>query len=142
MDKLEETSLVERLRATTKALDGYSITTKGTLREHYDACRAICDALEASMEREAPWYSVEIAPINEAVEVRAGHMTFEAILRPEVSMKEDGADCDQWQASREGEHPPCWSGGACWASNEDEVMSLQPKAWRRLSLSQTQEGRS
>lgn len=76
------------------------------------------------------WYSIEIAPYNEPVEIRVGHMTIVARLLPDVSEDENGS-CDQWAAEFEGEHPPCWSDGACWASNEDEIMSLQPTAWRR-----------
>lgn len=79
------------------------------------------------------WYPAQLAPINEEVRVKAGEMTFLAMLLPDVSMDADGRSCDQWQATREGEHPPCWSGGACWDSNEDEAMSLQPTAWQRIS---------
>jgi hypothetical protein len=64
-----------------------------------------------------------------------------AVLLPDVSQDGHGNECDQWSAAREGEHPPCWSGGGCWASNEDEVISLQPNAWRP-SPPANDEGRS
>ena len=76
------------------------------------------------------WRPIESAPYSQEVIVRAGSMTFRAELVPDASINRHGSDCDQWQATIEGEHPPCWSGGACWESNEDEVMSLQPDAWR------------
>lgn len=37
--------------------------------------------------------------------------------------------CGGWVASEEEQHPPCWSEGACWASNTDEAESDQPVAW-------------
>lgn len=69
------------------------------------------------------------APYSTPVEVRVGSMTFLARLLPDASEGENGS-CDQWVAEIEGEHPPCWSGGSCWAMNEDEVESLQPTGWR------------
>lgn len=60
-------------------------------------------------------------------------MTFLARLEPDASENEHGS-CHQWVAAIEGEHPPCWSDGACWASNEDEVASLQPTAWRSSDM--------
>lgn len=77
------------------------------------------------------WRPLDTAPYNTPVRIKAGNMTFIAELLPSASMNEDG-ECDQWQAVHEGEHPPCWSGGACWASNEDEDPSLQPKGWMPL----------
>lgn len=78
----------------------------------------------------AAWCDIKDAPYDIEVTVKVGGMTFGAILRVSASVDDDGNDCDQWQATVEGEHPPCWSGGACWASNEDETMSLQPEAFR------------
>lgn len=76
------------------------------------------------------WMGIESAPVNTPVRIKAGNMTFLARLIPDASMSDLDTACDQWQAEIEGEHPPCWSGGACWASNEDGVTSLQPTAWR------------
>lgn len=79
------------------------------------------------------WQPIETAPVNEAVLVRVGMgMAFAARLVPDAAMTDEEASCDQWQAEHEGEHPPCWSGGCCWASNEDENTSLQPTHWMPL----------
>ncbi|PZU95595.1 MAG: hypothetical protein DI527_00875 [Chelatococcus sp.] len=42
---------------------------------------------------------------------------------------ENGRDTGAWCATEEGQHPPCWSEGVCWASNEDESPSDPPVAW-------------
>lgn len=76
------------------------------------------------------WQPVSDAPLNEEVEVRVGHMTFLAKLVPGGAIDTNESPCDQWQATQEGEHPPCWSDGACWSVNEDECVSLHPEAWR------------
>lgn len=91
-----------------------------------DAARAAIAAMPG-----LGWQDISTAPYETAVEIKAGHMTFEAMLVPNGSEDENGS-CDQWCAIHEGEHPPCWSEGACWASNVDEVTSLQPEAWRPL----------
>lgn len=88
------------------------------------------------------WMPIETAPYDTPVEIQVGRMTMWARLLPNASEGEDGP-CDQWQAEYEGEHPPCWSGGACWASNEDEVESLQPTAWlKRDGQCLTEDSRS
>lgn len=76
------------------------------------------------------WQPIDTAPYSTPVEVRVGSMTFLAQLEPDASLADDEQPCDQWQAVNEGEHPPCWSEGACWSSNSNEVMSRQPEAWR------------
>lgn len=89
------------------------------------------DAIAAWNRRASDWQPIETAPYRKNVEVRVGEgMTFLAMLVPDASMTDEEQSCDQWTATHEGEHPPCWSGGGCWASNEDEVESLQPTAWR------------
>ncbi len=94
---------------------------------------AILSDIRAQGYRIVPeWQSIETAPYQMPVEVRVGHMTMAATLEPNASEDEHGS-CDQWQAVHEGEHPPCWSEGACWASNIDEIESLQPSAWRHLN---------
>lgn len=75
------------------------------------------------------WQSIETAPFDEEVIVQAGEMTFRAKLLPDAGMNALEEPCDQWVATREGEHPPCWTGGLCWESNEDDVTSIQPRAW-------------
>lgn len=77
------------------------------------------------------WQDIETAPYNTVVIVKVGlSMEFEASLIPDSAMSSLEEFCDQWQAAHEGEHPPCWSGGCCWESNEDENASLQPHAWK------------
>ncbi|KQX18371.1 MULTISPECIES: hypothetical protein [unclassified Sphingomonas] len=76
------------------------------------------------------WQPIETAPYKTVVRVRVGDMTFLARLEPGASMSDLDTSCDQWQAAVEGQHPPCWSGGCCWESNEDGTMSLQPEAWQ------------
>jgi hypothetical protein len=43
---------------------------------------------------------------------------------------EDGKSVGSWVASVEGRHPDCWSDGACWQSNENEMPSDPPTMWR------------
>lgn len=42
----------------------------------------------------------------------------------------EGKSVGSWVASDEDEHPPCWTDGACWESNADEVQSDPPIMWR------------
>lgn len=79
------------------------------------------------------WMPIETAPYETPVLVKVAHMTFEAMLKPDAAENEEGS-CDQWVACHEGEHPPCWTDGACWQSNADEIESLQPVAWMPLPV--------
>ncbi len=99
-------------------------------RERYrkEAAAAISALLPAI---EGEWFPIETAPYDTTLEVRVGSMTFLARLQPDAAEDENGS-CDQWQAAVEGEHPSCWSEGACWESNIDECQSLQPTGWRPL----------
>lgn len=83
-------------------------------------------AVEVALADRRP---IATAPPDQEVFVYCGEMRFRAKLVPGASMTMDEEPCDQWQATREGEHPPCWSDGCCWASNEDENASLQPTHW-------------
>jgi hypothetical protein len=78
------------------------------------------------------WQPIDSVPYNVEVEVKIDRRIFPAILRPDASMTSEEESCDQWQATTD-RHPACWSEGACWESNADEVMSLQPEAWRALA---------
>ena len=91
----------------------------------------LADELEALAKD--GWQDIANAPVNTPVRVKAGNMTFIARIVLGASMTSDEQECDQWQAEHEGEHPPCWSGGACWESNEDEAMSLQPTHWQPIA---------
>lgn len=92
-------------------------------------CRASSAPATGEREQIVGWQDIASAPFNTPVRVKAGSMTFLARLIPNAAMATDEQVCDQWQAEVEGEHPPCWSGGACWESNEDEALSLQPTQW-------------
>ena len=80
------------------------------------------------------WRDISSAPYRTLVRVKVGSVTLLARLVPDASMTSEEQGCDQWCAEIEGEHPPCWSGGACWESNEDEAPSLQPTAWQPLEV--------
>lgn len=103
-----------------------------------DAAALITDLLAANaalVERVkglegAGWQPIDNAPYSTTVEVRAGSMTFLATLEPGISENDAGESVDQWCAAIDGEHPPCWSDGGYWSSNQDESPSIQPTAWR------------
>lgn len=90
------------------------------------------DALREVLARRKAeaWQPISSAPFHTPVIVKVGQMTFPAVLRGNAAMDENGQDCAQWQAMNEGEHPPCWSDGACWASNADGLTSMQPTCWK------------
>lgn len=101
------------------------------LREAADEIMRLLRERDAIMHRvNLVWRAPDTAPPDTEVEVRVGAMAFLAKLVPGGGMTMDGDDCDQWQATRDGEHPPCWSDGCCWASNEDEDPSMPVEAWR------------
>ncbi|WP_437870913.1 hypothetical protein ACSD7O_14315 [Methylorubrum extorquens] len=100
----------------------------------------ICNGDPEQPSPGAPGQPIATAPVNEEVFVHCGEMRFRAKLVPSASMTMDEQPCDQWQATREGEHPPCWSDGCCWASNEDENASLQPTLWSPAPSLTSKEG--
>lgn len=114
--------------------DAYAALREMALAEKVAAATDLLARHRHQAERETlarmGWRDIESAPYNTPVEIKVGSMTFLARLHPDASMSSLDESCDQWQAEIDGEHPPCWSGGACWASNENEDMSLQPTAWR------------
>lgn len=84
------------------------------------------------------WQPIETAPFNVPVRIKVGHMTMIARLLNDSSVDEYEKSCDQWWAEHDGEHPPCWSEGACWASNMDESPSMQPTHWQPVVLASQQ----
>lgn len=111
----------------------------GHIWENYDIpigmllFREMARASIAIIQAEA-WQPIQTAPYNEPVKIKVGEgMEFVARLIPDGSMSSEEESCDQWVAEHEGEHPECWSGGACWESNEGEVASLQPTRWKPLA---------
>lgn len=75
------------------------------------------------------WKAIESAPYGVEVEVRAGRMTFPAMLVRDGSMTDEDRSCDQWQATTD-KHPRDWCDGCCWESNSEGNMSAQPSKWR------------
>jgi hypothetical protein len=77
------------------------------------------------------WQDIKTAPyrLPVVVQLEDGSELL-AELVPNASMTDEEMPCDQWQEIEEGSAPPCWTDGACWESNHDEVMSLQPRKWR------------
>lgn len=123
---------VKRLRPHYQSGTSTDIARRQLL-DHFEAF-AIRDAQPApDAVAEAAWSGVENAPYDTPLTVLAGGMTFAAILRRDASLNEDGESCDQWQAVVEGEHPPCWTDGACWESNEDGISCLWPEAFMPLT---------
>jgi hypothetical protein len=109
-----------------------------SVREHWrDYARAAIAALQAvPAASEVGWQPIESAPYDTPVRVKLGNsMTIVARLMPDASMNDEGKPCDQWQAQYEGEHPECWTDGACWESNADGLCSMQPRAWTALKAS-------
>jgi hypothetical protein len=99
--------------------------------------RAAIAALQAvPAASEVGWQPIESAPYDTPVRVKLGNsMAIVARLMPDASMNDEGKPCDQWQAQYEGEHPECWTDGACWESNADGLCSMQPRAWTALKAS-------
>lgn len=114
------------------------IQTPGWLQKVVDARHDLMACVPALLDELATlrdadkWLDVADAPCDIDLYVRAGGMTFKARLLLDRSMRHSGEWRDQWVASIEGEHPPCWTEGACWQSNEDEVGSLRPTHYRLL----------
>jgi len=88
------------------------------------------EAIAAWNQRAHAWQGIESAPYNTPVRIKAGEMTFVARLLIDAAMTTAEETCDQWVAEHEGEHPPCWTNGACWQSNENDDPSLRPVAWQ------------
>lgn len=80
------------------------------------------------------WNSnMDEAPYNEPVMVRldSGKEIIARLIQ-DGSMTSYEESCDQWEADGD-DYPECWTGGACWTVNEDEVASDQPAAFARLT---------
>ena len=124
--------------------------TDGEDRAHWsniansESCERIANRLSTlsadAIRQGEGWQPIETAPRDEEVVVQVGDMTFHAKLLPDAGMNGLDEPCDQWAATREGEHPPCWTGGLCWESNEDDVTSIQPRAWMPAPASHASDG--
>jgi hypothetical protein len=111
-------------------LEGDTLAHGLTVEEWRGLARAALATLSKPGEREGEWRDIASAPYDTPVDVRAGRMTFVARLLANHSIDENEQACDQWVAEHEGEHPPCWTDGACWENNSDKMMSIQPEQWR------------
>lgn len=78
------------------------------------------------------WQNIESAPMDgrDIAILTAGGFEMLARWEPFGFINADGGDVGSWVASEEGKHPPCWTDGACWESNENEVPSDQPIMWK------------
>lgn len=80
------------------------------------------------------WQPIETAP-KDMTRIRLKTPSrsngFEASWQPGF-VDEAGEDCACWVAFDEGEEPPCWTDGVCWASNEDDEPSELPTHWMPL----------
>lgn len=131
----ELTKHVEHYRARA-AMGGPGCGTDERMSSAADCARRevlkIIDQAAGPAPEPAIWRDPNEAPYDTPVRVRVGGMTFGAILRCDASLDEGEHPCDQWQAAVEGEHPPCWSDGACWSSNDEGMPSRQPEAWQAI----------
>tara|TARA_R100001132_G_scaffold24115_1_gene22929 strand:+ start:2017 stop:2292 length:276 start_codon:yes stop_codon:yes gene_type:complete len=78
------------------------------------------------------WKTIDSdVPYDTPVQIRfaEGRKVMLARLLRGHSLDESMRNCDQWVAEGD-DYPPCWTEGACWESNHDEVMSKQPAQWR------------
>ena len=90
----------------------------------------------------SPWREMATAPMDGTViEIMAEGYDRPFLIRGELGFVDgSGADCWSWVAVEEGKHPPCWSGGAYWDSNENEMPSTPPLRWRHSALSHPSAG--
>lgn len=88
------------------------------------------------------WQPIETAPKDGAsFQARIpGHGEDNIIAWQNGLIGSDGEDCGGWYFADDQEPPECWTGGICWAVNEDGQPSVQPTHWRPLSDKRTEEG--
>lgn len=77
------------------------------------------------------WQPIETAPRDGTkifIKTHGGY-GFEASYELLGAVDDEENVVGQWVAANEEVCPPCWSEGACWSSNEDEVASDPPRFW-------------
>jgi hypothetical protein len=101
----------------------------------WDDAETIKAALQASVPDNGRWRSIDTAPCDKTPVLIRTYMgfAFPAFYDPNSSLDSAMNSCGQWVAVHEGFHPPCWSEGACWTSNAEEVSSDPPVAWKPLT---------
>lgn len=79
-----------------------------------------------------PWKPIETAPDDKWIEIRVEGLRrtfvakFDSQMRTMSLNEQEGRG--QWIA--QDWCPNCWTDGACWESNHDELSSAQPIKWR------------
>lgn len=77
------------------------------------------------------WQPIETAPERGTYFVRTDTRPAGFLVTVEDGFVDaDGQDVTSWCAVNEADAPPCWTGGAYWQSNADEVQSDPPNHWR------------
>lgn len=78
------------------------------------------------------WQNIASAPKDGSdIEIlTAGGFEMQARFEQLGFENEDGKSVGAWVALVEDHHPDCWTDGACWKSNADEVQSDPPIMWR------------
>ena len=125
--------LVEAARKYEDTLPDLSPLNRAAVERHI-ADIGVALACISTLEGEAKsasggWRDIASAPRdNSHVIVRTAlGRVFSAFMGTPV-VGESGDDL-AWTAADEGIHPPCWTDGICWSSNEDEEPSDPPVAW-------------
>ncbi len=78
------------------------------------------------------WRTMDWAPKDGTpIRVRTSRRQFDVSWQTGLVDDHD-QECGAWHAEKVGDHPPCWTDGICWASNEDGRPSEQPQAWQPL----------
>jgi hypothetical protein len=90
-------------------------------------------AAPASEVEGSGWSTMDSAPDLTFVIVRTktGYV-FKAKYEHNIASGPDEGSCDGWVVGDGDLHPPCWTDGVCWASNEDEEPSDPPVGWMPL----------
>ena len=77
------------------------------------------------------WQEIETAP-RDGTPIQAeipGHGRDNIIAWQVDAFEGENGSCGGWAVVSDQEPPDCWTDGVCWASNEDEVPSVQPTRW-------------
>ena len=87
------------------------------------------------------WQPIETAPRDGTpIQVKIpGHGSDNVVAWFDDLMDSDGQSCGGWHWMEDNEPPDCWTDGICWASNADDVASVQPTHWMPLPPPPAQE---
>lgn len=77
------------------------------------------------------WKDIGTAPCDLVIEVLIPREPHPRLVYWVNGFKDASGDtCGGWQIGDDGEAPPSWSDGVCWASNADDEPSVKPTHWR------------